>query len=440
MNVTSLAKLTGPVFQPDDAGYAEEVAGFQTAVRSEPAVVVGAATAADVVAAIRFATEHDLPVAVQATGHGLAVPADGGLLISTRRLDSVEIDPAAGTARVGAGVRWGAVIEAAAAHGLAPLSGSSPDVGVVGYTLSGGFGLMARRYGRAADHVRALDVVTPDGILRHVTPESDLFWALRGGRDNFGVVTSMEFGLVPVTSLYGGGLYFGTEHLAAVLRAWRDWSSDAPDEVTSSVALIPFPGLEAIPEPLRGKHIAHIRIAYLGSDGDKLVAPLRAAAPALMDTLDVLPFTASGSIASEPPHPHGYQGTNATVRELNDEMIDAILELAGPSAAVPTVLLIDLLGGELARPPAVPGVGWDSAAAFTVRSLSLVDEIGPDSVRRAHAKLFDALAPWSTGRLLSFLYGESGEPVYSGPDRKRLASLKHEYDPKNLFRLTHRIA
>jgi FAD/FMN-containing dehydrogenase len=449
MNVTTLAQqVTGPVFVPGQDGYAAEVAGFQTSVATEPAVVVCAASATDVAAAVRFAVAHDLPVAVQATGHGLAIAAEGGLLISTRRMTGVEIDPVAGVARVEAGARWGAVIEAAAAHGLAPLSGSSPDVGVVGYTLGGGFGLMARRYGRAADQVRALGVVTADGSLRHVTAETepDLFWALRGGRDNFGVVTSMEFGLVPVTTLYGGGLYFGTEHLADVLRAWRDWSAGVPDELTSSIALITMPDLPMVPEPLRGKHIAHIRIAFLGDAvaGDALVAPLRAAAPTLMDTLAELPFTESGSIASDPPHPHGYHGTNATVTELNDEMVDAILEHAGPAAAVSTVLLVDLLGGELSRTPSVPAVGWDQEAAFTVRVVSMVGDGGADVVRQAHRKLFDALSPWSSGRLLSFVYGESapGEQarsVYLARDLERLARLKAEYDPRNTLRLTHNV-
>ncbi len=425
--------LTGEVFQPGQDGYEAEVAGFQTAVPSKPAVVVGATSAADIVAAVRYAAAHDLPVAVQATGHGLAVAADGGLLISTRRMTGVEIDPAAGTARVEAGARWGAVIEAAAAHGLAPLSGSFPDVGVVGYTLAGGFSLMARRYGRAADHVRALEVVTADGELRHVTPESDLFWALRGGRDNFGIVTALEFDLVPVTTLYGGGLYF--EVSADILKAWRDWTASAPDELTTSLAVIPFPDLPMVPEPLRGKHIAHIRVAYLGEDGDALVAPLRAGA--LMDTLKTMPFTESGSIAAEPPNPHPYQGTNATVSELNDVMIDAIVEHAGPS----NVLFFDLLGGELARPPAVPGVGWDRNAAFTVRALSVVGDGGTEAVRQNHRKLFDALAPWSTGRLLSFVYGESdpreqAEAVYLPEDRTRLAHLKAAYDPKGMFRLS----
>lgn len=426
------------ILRPGQDGYAEEVAGFQTAVPSSPAVVVTAENADDVVAAVRYAAEHDLPVAVQATGHGLTAGTDG-LLISTRRMTGVEIDADARTARVEAGVRWGAVIEAAAPHGLAPLSGSSPDVGVVGYTLSGGFGLMARRYGRAADHVRALDVVTADGELRRVEPGSDLFWALRGGRDSFGIVTAMEFALVPVTELYGGGLHFDTADLPAVLRAWRTWSMAAPDTLSTSIAVLPLPDLPMVPEPLRGKHVAHVRVAYLGDDGDELVAPLQAVAPTLTDSLRRMPFTESGSIAAEPPHPHGYHGTNATVTQLNDAMLDAVLEHAGPGAAVPTVLIVDRLGGALAEAPEQPGVGWDRSAEYVVRALSVVGDDGVEVVRRAHAKLFDALAPWSTGRLLPFVYGEHApaevaESVHPSGELARLREVKRRYDARGTLR------
>ncbi|MGW4520220.1 FAD-binding oxidoreductase [Amycolatopsis sp. NPDC004378] len=422
-------------YRPGQDGYAEEVAGFQTSVATHPAVVVAAENAEDVAAAVKYAAEHDLTVSVQATGHGLTAGTDG-LLVSTRRMTDVEIDAVAKTARVGAGVRWGAVIEAAAKHGLAPLSGSSTDVGVVGYTLSGGFGLLSRRFGRAADHVRAIDVVTPGGELRTVTPGSDLFRALLGGRAGFGIVTALEFGLVPVTELYGGGLYFDAADLPAVLRAWRTWSMTAPDDLTTSIAVVPLPDLPFLPAPIRGKHVANIRIAYLGQDGDALVAPLRAAAPVLLDTLKRLPYTESGSIASDPPHPHPYHGTNATVEVLNDGMLASIVEHAGPGAPVETVLIIDRLGGELARRDTL-GVGWDSKAEFVVRALSVVED-GVDPIRRAHAKLFDALAPWSTGRLLPFLYGEHPASdlasAFPAEDVAWLARFKAEYDPAGRFR------
>ncbi|WP_103336782.1 FAD-binding oxidoreductase [Amycolatopsis sp. CA-126428] len=426
------------LLHPGQDGYPEEITGFQTSVPTSPAAVVAAESAADVAAAVRYAAEHRLPVAVQATGHGQTAGTDG-VLISTRRMTGVAIDVAARTARVEAGVRWEAVVEAAGRHGLAPLSGSSPDVGVVGYTLSGGFGVMARRYGRAADHVRALDVVTADGELRRAEPGSDLFWALRGGRDGFGVVTAMEFGLLPVSDLYGGSLTFDSADVPAVLRAWRTWSAAAPDTLTTSLAVIQYPDLPMVPEPVRGRHIAQVRIAYLGEDGDDLVAPLRAVAPALADTLRPMPYTESGSIAAEPRQPHGYHGTNATVSQLNDAMLDAIVEHAGPGAAAPPVLIIDRLGGALARTPETPGVGWDRSAEFVVRALSMVGDDGVAAVRSAHAKLFDALAPWTTGRLLPFVYGEHApaeiaESVFPAADLRRLRELRSRYDAGNVFK------
>ncbi|OXM57487.1 FAD-binding oxidoreductase [Amycolatopsis thailandensis] len=429
-----------------DSGYDQELAGFQTAVSRRPDVIMAATSAADVVEAVRYAAEHDLPIAVHSTGHGVGVPFEGGVLVTTHLMTGIRIDD--GIARVDAGVRWGAVIEAAAEHGLAPLSGSFPGVGVVGYTLGGGFSLLGREYGLAADQVTAIEVVTADGELRRATPdtEQDLFWALRGGRDNFGIVTALEFRLVPVTRLYGGSLQFGTGSLATVLRAWRDWAAEMPRGMTSSLGMVPMPDLPMVPEPLRGQHVAQIRIAYLGdaAEGERLVAPLRAAAEPLGDTLAEIPFTESGKIANEPPFPHGYRADNVTVSELNDTMLDAILEHAGPGAPVPTVVLLDLLGGALSDQPEHPGVDWDREAAFTVRALSVVDDASPAEIKAAHGKLFDVLKPWSTGKLLTFVYGESdaaeeASKVYSAADLRRLAQVKAAVDPANRFRLTHNV-
>ncbi|MEV8611316.1 FAD-binding oxidoreductase [Amycolatopsis sp. NPDC051373] len=374
-------------FTPGQDGYREEIAGFQTGIESAPKLVVVATTADDVAGAVRHAAARDLAVAVQATGHGLRAPADG-VLISTRRMTNVEIDPVSAVARVEAGTTWGKVLEAAAEHGLAPLSGSAPGVGAVGYTLGGGFSLLGRRYGLAADHVRSAEVVTAEGTIERTTDLGD------------GVITALEFRLVPVTSLYGGGLYFDTPKLPEVLHTWRDWTADLPDTLTTSLALIPYPDLPMVREPLRGKHIAHVRVAHLGDDGPRLVAPLRALGP-LVDTLKTMPFTDSGSIAAEPPHPHAYLGDNRVIAHLPDTTIDAILEHAGPGAPVPTVLIVDLLGGAYVHAKA-PDFNPDSR--YTIRALSVLDESGPDPVRAAHAKLFAPLT--ATGRLRSFVYGQ----------------------------------
>lgn len=204
----------------------------------------------------------------------------------------------------------------------APLSGSSPGVGAVSYTLGGGVGLLARRYGFAADHVRRIDVVTADGELRRVTAtdEPDLFWALRGGGGNFGVVTGLEIDLVPVERIFGGGLYFDVAEVPDVLDAWRRWTETVPEELTSAVAMLPFPDLPMVPEPLRGRHVAHIPISYLGSvpEGERLVEPLRDLGTPLRDTLGEMPYLESGKVFDEPDRPDAYRSVNLLLQDPED--------------------------------------------------------------------------------------------------------------------------
>ncbi|MFJ8600240.1 FAD-binding oxidoreductase [Streptomyces shenzhenensis] len=443
-------QVRGPVFRPGRKGYDEERSGFQTNFRHRPAVIVGATGAADVCAAVAFAGTHGLPVAVQLTGHGLAVAAQGeGLLVSTRRMTGVEIDPQARTARIEAGVRWEQAIAQAARHGLAPLNGSAPHVGAVGYTLGGGTGLLARQYGYAADHVRGIDVVLADGTLRHVTADSDpdLFWALRGGRDNFGIATSMEVGLFPITRLYGGGLFFAAESVPEVLSAYLAWTETVPEELTSSVSLLLHPDLPVIPEPLRGRYVAHVRIAYTGdtASGERLVAPLRAIAPRLIDSVREMPYTQSGSIYNDPVFPHAYYGNNILLGAMDAAvLVKTVLDVAGPEA--PAVCVIDLrhLGGALSRPPAVAGAVGNRDAEYMLRVLTPLAATDIDIARPVHRRLFEALRPWTTGRTLNFIYADEHMPdqtsfVYAPDDLRRLVELKKVYDPTNMFRYNHNI-
>jgi FAD/FMN-containing dehydrogenase len=447
--VAALAgRVRGPLLRPGDDGYDQERAGFQRALEHRPAVIVGAAAAEDVRLAVGFAAARGLPVAVQATGHGLVNPCEGGVLLSTGRMASVRVDAAARTAWFEAGATSEQVVGAAAPHGLAPPSGSAPHVGAVSYTLGGGMGLLARRYGWAADHVRAIDVVTPDGRQRHVTASSDpdLFWALRGGRDNFGVATAVEIDLLPVARLYGGGLYFAAEHAADALRTWREWTATAPEEMTSSVGLVPYPDVPVLPEPLRGRWVAHLRVAYLGdpADGERLVAPLRAVGPRLIDRLGELPYTESGSIHNDPAFPDSYDGTNVLLSGLDASLPATVLELVGPDAPVPCVVELRHLGGALARPPAVPSAVGHRDAQAIARVLTPLSGADLDTVQRVHGRFFDALRPWTLGRSLNFIYGhnatvEQVREAYDPDDYRRLRELKAVYDPGNLFRCNHNI-
>ncbi|MGP3969180.1 FAD-binding oxidoreductase [Streptomyces sp. 6N223] len=374
-------EVRGAVCLPGDDGYGAERTGFNTAADGRPAVAVGAADAGDVRAAVAFATAHGLPVAVRGTGHGTAGTGDGGVLITTRRMTGVRVDPDARRARLEAGVPWGRVVEAAAEHGLAPLSGSAPHVGAVAYTLGGGLPLLGRTFGYAADRVRSLDVVTADARARTVTPDADpeLFWALRGARDNFGVVTALEIDLVPLERILGGGLFFDAGapgRAEEILQAWRAWSADLPEETNTSLALVPFPPVPALPEPPpgpggpgryphRGRYVAHIRVAHVGdaARGERLVAQLRALGPRLLDTLAEMPYAESGSIHGDPTQPMGFNGDTAMLDDLDEAAAGHLIAHAGPGAPVPCVVEVRRLGGALARPPAVPNAVGHRAAA-----------------------------------------------------------------------------
>src|SRR4051794_1667166 len=217
--------FAGSVLVPGDDRYDAARRPWRPGLDPRPVMVAEAQDAADVRAAIVTAREHDLPVAVQATGHGTIVPSDGGVLIKTSRMAGVLVDPGRRIARAGPGARWRDVIAAAAPFGLAPLSGTAPSVGVAGYTLGGGVGWLSRRYGFAADSLVRAEVVTADGRVRTASADRhpDLFWALRGGSGNFGVVTSLEFRLYPVAQVYAGTAYFPIGRAGETLARFRDW-------------------------------------------------------------------------------------------------------------------------------------------------------------------------------------------------------------------------
>ncbi|MFD9944409.1 FAD-binding oxidoreductase [Nonomuraea sp. NPDC059023] len=419
----------------DSDQYDSERTGFQLSASHRPDVIFAAENAADIRAAVSHASAHNLRVAVQATGHGLASASEGGVLITTGRMNGVRVDPAARTAWIEAGTPWSKVIEAAAPHGLAPLSGAAPAVGALSYTLGGGIGLMARKHGYAADHVKAIEVVTADAELVLATPdkEPDLFWALLGGRGNLGVATGMEIALFPVKTLYGGAMFFdGFE----AVHAWREWVANVPEEMTSSVAVIPFPDAPFVPEPLRARRATHIRIAYLGSakEGERLIEPLRAYGPRLMDKVEEIPYTRSGVIHNDPTDPVASQSSHSLLRELPPQAVEAARSLTT------TIVEIRHLGGALSRPPTTPNAIGNRNASFLYGIVSRGNEVTPE-----HAQTEAALRPWSTGgKALNFLFAahateENVKKAFEPEAYERLRDLKTTYDPNDLFRHTHHI-
>ncbi|MFC6014455.1 FAD-binding oxidoreductase [Nocardia lasii] len=438
-------KFAGPVFTPDDAGYDAEIAGFQTAYTHRPALVVGARHAEDVRAAVEFAAREGFPVAVQATGHGLSVAVDGGVLITTGRMGEIVVDPRRRTARIGAGVRAGELVEAAATHGLAPLTGSSPSVAVVGYVLGGGLGLLAREFGYAADHVRSIELVTADGRMRTLTADDELFGAVLGSGGNFGVVTALELDLVPVAEIYGGQMVFDTYLVDAALEAWLTWTATVPTELTSTVAVVTYPDIPAVPESLRGRHVASIRVAFDGpaEEGERWVAPLRQLGPRLRDDLRTMPFAESHTIHSDPPVPHAYAATNALLTDLTPAGLRALRALTAPGGPVDAVIDIRHLGGALRH--GGPASIDHRDATYLVRVITAPGD--GDSAPEGLAKIREALAPWTIGHSLAFLYGagaaanEAQTAAGYSPDTYRwLTSAKAKYDPRNMFRANRNIA
>lgn len=440
---------TCPLLRPGDPGYDEERLGYNLALDHRPALIVGAEGAGDVTAAVRWAAARGLGVAVQATGHGVSRSAEGQLMISTRRMDEVRVDPGARTATVGAGARWEQVLQATSPHGLAPLNGSNPGVGAVGYTVGGGMGLLGRRYGYAADHVRAMDVVTADGRLRRVDAahEPELFWALRGGKGNFGVVVSMEIDLFPVAELYGGGLYFGEEQAAAALHAYVRWTGGVPEEMSSSVQLIRYPDLPVVRPELRGRFVTHLRIAWSGeaAEGERLVRPLRAVGPVLKDTVGRMPYREVGSIHHEPPMPVAVYDRNTALHPLPPEAVDTLLGLAGPASGAPYFAEVRHHGGAYARPPRTANAVAGRDAEFMLFTTSLLEPGGTAAARAVHDRLYAAMRPWSTGGAFVNFFGvDDTDPAtvltaYAPADHARLARAKAAYDPGNLFRITYAV-
>ena len=439
--------LSGRVLRPGDPGYDARRAGFNIVVEHRPAAIVEAHGPADVVAAVRLATGDGRPVAVMATGHGPSVPADGAVLVRTDRLDGVAIDPVRRTARVGAGARWRSVVAAASRHGLAPLNGSSPAVGVAGYTLGGGIGLLGRSYGFAADHVRRIDIVTADGRLRRVTADSDddLFWALRGAGSNFGVATELEIDLFPVTELLGGELCFGPEASADVLDAYADWAAAAPETMASSLLLLAYPDVPEVPPELRGRHVTHVRIADSAPDhrdGLARVAALRAVAPRLVDTVRVMPYGQVGTIHHEPVDvPVPAFDRNILLDRFDAPAASVVSAHAGPEAGGGFLVELRAWGGALARPASPPNAVGGRDAAFSLLAISDPD---PDTRTRRDG-LLAAMAPWASGgTYLNFAGVEDTAPAdvrrgYRPEDWHRLRRLKATYDPDATFRVNFTI-
>jgi FAD/FMN-containing dehydrogenase len=348
-----------------------------------------------------------------------------------------------GWARVGAGVKWLRVVEAAAPYGLAPLSGSVTDVGVVGYTTGGGVGPMTRTYGLAADKVRAFDVVTGDGVVRRVTPTEhpDLFWALRGGKGTAGIVTAVEFDLVHQPTFYGGSLWFDAADAPQVIAAWRTWADELPEAGTTSFGLFQLPPLPGVPPMLAGKRTLSIRFLWTGdaAEGERHLDRIRAVAPAVLDDCALKPYAAVDSVHTDPVDPTPAIDPAILLAEFPAEAADRLLEVAGHGSGSSLILLeVRALGGQYARAPQHPDAFDHRGARFSVLAVGLAAT--PDMAAQGMVdaeRVFDALAPWDNGRVwpnFGPVHDEySARRAYDEATRERLAAIVAAYDPDGVL-------
>lgn len=436
------AAVAGPVVRPGEPG-SERAIPFNVAVPINPCAIVFAESAADVAATVRIAERNGLTVGVQSTGHG-ALPVDQGtILVHTAGLGDLDIDVSARTARVGAGVRWQQVIDAAAPHGLAALAGSAPGVGVIGFLTGGGIGPLVRTVGLSSDHVRSFELVTGQGDILHVSPENhaELFWGLRGGKATLGIVTSVEIDLLPISEIYGGAIYFDGSDAPAVFRAWREWSVGLPEHATTSVAFLQLPPLPDVPPPLAGKLTFAVRYASLAehAEAEALIAPIRAVAAPLIDIVGPMPYSAMGAIHADPVDPMPVHENGTLLGELGEEAVEALLALAGPGSQSPQIVVeVRLLGGAMSRPAAQRSAFCHRQAAYNLMTIGVLAPPIAEHVAPHAAAIVGAVAPWSVGQLPNFSPGSDPAWLARCYDEDTLAwlsALADQHDPAGVLRV-----
>lgn len=443
--------LRGSLILPQDEGYDEARATWNGVFDRRPAAIARCTGTADVIAAIDFARENGLRVSVKSTGHSYAGHSvcDGGLVIDLSAMDGVSIDPVARTARVQPGVTWGAFDHEAQAFGLATTGATVSTVGVTGYTLGGGTGYLSRKHGLSLDNVVSLDVVTAAGdLLRASSNENaDLFWGLRGGSGNFGVVTSLEFKLHEVgPEVLAGQIVFPFDQARDVLRFWWNFMQEAPDELQCYPFIIHVPPIPAFPESYHGKTAIDLVVAYAGpvSDGERALAPLRSFGQPILDGVFPQTYTALQQ-TFDAGMPRGLRWYTRAhyLQDVSEDAIDTVLHFTESLPGAYTAVYFEPEGGEIAR--------IDSATtAFPHRDAACALHIFPgwtssedDAELRKWAQQFhDAMAVHATGGVyVNLLAEDEGSRISEayGDSLDRLAKLKAKYDPDNFFRHNHNI-
>lgn len=426
--------LRGELLCPDDVGYDEARSLWNARFDKRPALIVRCADAADVIQSVNFARTHGIPVAVRGGGHNVAGngACDGGLLLDMSRMKNVQVDPLNCIAHAEPGLTWGEFDRATQAHGLATTGGICSQAGIAGVTLGGGFGWLMRKYGLALDNLLSLDIVCADGELRtaSATENADLFFGVRGTHSNLGIVTSLQYQLYPVgPTVLAGMVLHPLAKGKEVLRFYRDYTSQAPEDLSAWAALLCAPD---------GSPMVAILACYIGKQGDNFVRPLKEYGPPLMDMIQPMSYINAQSLVDEsfPKGRHNYWKSQL-LRELSDDVIDVLVEGFQVAASPYTSILIEQLGGAMSRVSRAHTAFPHRDAAYDVVIMPMWTEVAESAHHMQWAnELWDALEPSSSGDVyVNYLSNEGEARIKAayGNNYEQLVALKHKYDPMNLF-------
>jgi len=440
----------GPILVPGDDAYDDVRVLWNGMYDRRPAMIARCTGAADVIDAVNFARANNLLVTVRGGGHHVAglAAADDALMIDLSLMKGIQVDPQARIARAQPGVTWAELDRETQAFGLATPGGVVSTTGIAGLTLGGGMGLLRRKYGLACDNLIAVDIVTADGQFRRASVEEnrDLFWAIRGGGGNFGIVTSFEYQLHPVgPTVMNCAIMYPLAEAKHVLQVWRDFMATAPDEITSQVAFWSIPSIDPIPAVLWAQPVLVVAALYAGAadEGERLLQPLRAITTPLLDLSGQVPYRAAQQ-SFDPFFPKGahlYYNKSTDLNSLDDEVLDALISRAGESPTPATILVLWLYGGAMSR----VGVHDTAFSGRNVPALYSVDAVWDDPIDSERIigwarDYIQSLQPYSAGGLyVNFASDPEAPQAAYGPNHQRLVELKNKYDPHNLFRMNQNI-
>jgi FAD/FMN-containing dehydrogenase len=444
----SIHRFTGTLIGPEDDGYEAARRVYNAMIDRRPALIARCESISDVAAALAHARDHGLEIAVRAGGHsspGFAT-TDGGLVIDLTPLNAIQVDPVRRIAWVQPGALWSELDAATQEHGLAVTGGRASSTGVAGFTLGSGSGWLERKMGLAADNLRAARVLTADGrvVKASASENPDLFWALRGGGGNFGIVLEFEFGLRPVGPIVLGGMLLWPRGRAGeVMRAYRDLMAEAPDALCGGLALMTAPAAPMVPAELQGRPAIGIVVLYAGdvARGAEHVGRLRALAPAV-DAVQPMPYCAVQSMMDK-AHPEGLRDyyRAAFLDDLTDAAVDTIVAGAENAPSTLSAVLLQPLGGAFGRVGEMDTALGHRDAAWGIQVLAQWLEPERDTTNRNWVRaLTDALAPWARPAGFPNFIADAAVPVAYGAERHaRLVEAKDRWDPTNVFRLNHNI-